>query len=120
MRMFLYGVALLHAVFMLAELFPWKLPFALKKATAKLPAGQRFTPEQETLVATVVHNAGIYNAILAGGLAWAASTTDVTVDTARVLLAGAALAGVFGAATLKSPLTYIQALAGLAGLWLFR
>jgi len=91
MRIFLYGVALLHAVFMMAELFPWKMPFALKNAAAKLPAGERFTAAQQTLVATVVHNAGIYNAILAGGLAWAASTTDVAVDTARVLLAGATL-----------------------------
>ena len=121
MRVFLYGVALLHALFMLLEMFPWNVPLLLKKAAAKLPAGQRFTPEQESLVATVVHNAGIYNAIMAGGLAWAATTTPMATDTACVLLAGAIVAGAFGTATLKSPFTLVQALAGLTGLvWLTR
>jgi uncharacterized membrane protein len=109
---------------MIAELFPWDVPILLRKASAKLPeldhgdpaAGKRFTVAQRKLVATIVHNAGIYNAIVAGGLAWAAAAKNV--DVARVMLAGAVLAGVFGTATLKSIPTAVQAIVGLVGLFL--
>jgi uncharacterized membrane protein len=74
-----------------------------------------------------VQNAGIYNGILAGGLLWAALAFDpaLAVDpawyVARVLLAGAAVAGIFGTVTLKSPVTAGQALLGIIGLvWLGR
>jgi uncharacterized membrane protein len=74
-----------------------------------------------------VQNAGIYNGILAGGLLWAALTIDQALavdparDVARVLLAGATIAGVFGTATLKSPVTAVQAMLGMVGLvWLSR
>jgi uncharacterized membrane protein len=56
-------------------------------------------------VATIVHNAGIYNAILAGGLLYAAYAGDPAGDVARVLLAGAVVAGMFGTLTLRSWLT---------------
>lgn len=120
---FLIGVAALHALFMVCELFPWRLPVLLRKASRKLPnlpepEGGPFTGAQQRLVANIVHNAGIYNAILAGGLLWAAFNGDSASDVARVLLAGVAVAGVFGTATLKSPITAIQALAGIVGLFL--
>jgi xanthosine utilization system XapX-like protein len=41
---------------------------------------------------------------------------DLARDVARVLLAGAAVAGIFGTATLKSPVTAIQAILGVVGL----
>lgn len=113
---FLVGVATLHAVFVFCELFPWSLPVLLRLVSKKLPEGERFTAAQQTLVATIVHNAGIYNAIVAGGLFWAAFGGDSATDVARVLLVGAAVAGVFGTATLKSPLTAVQALVGIIGI----
>ena len=73
-----------------------------------------------SLVATIVHNAGIYNAILAGGLFWAAWIGDPARDVARLLLIGAVVAGAFGTATLKSPLTALQAILGAVGLILLR
>jgi uncharacterized membrane protein len=73
---------------------------------------------QQKLVANIVHNAGIYNAIIAGGLFWSAFRGESATDVAHVLLIGAAVAGVFGTATLKSPLTAIQALAGIIGFFL--
>lgn len=113
---FLIGVGILHVVFMLCELFPWSFPVLLRLASKKLP--EEFTSAQQMLVATIVHNAGIYNAIVAGGLFWAAFDGEAATDVAQVLLTGAVVAGVFGTATLKSPLTALQALVGLAGLFL--
>jgi putative membrane protein len=117
---FLGVVALVHLGFMLAELFPWHEPKLLKLAGSKLPAGSQWNAAQLDLVAAVVHNAGIYNGILAGGLFWAAAGGDPSGNVARVLLIGAVVAGVFGTATLKSWATAAQAALGLAGLYLMR
>ena len=122
-RGFVIGAAALHALFAVGELYPWSSPMLLRKADAKLRTGggtgpspgESWTPDQQKLVATIVHNAGIYNAILAGGLLWAASSRKVNRDVARVLLTGAGVAGVFGTATMKSPLTAVQGVVGFAG-----
>ena len=118
-KVFLLGVALLHAAFMALELFPWRTPFLLalvSKKLPKLPDGESFTAHQRDLVATIVHNAGIYNGILAAGLCWAALTGESANDVARVLLAGAAVAGIFGTLTMRSAATAVQAVAGIIGL----
>jgi len=117
---FLLVVAALHAAFMLCELLPWSFPIVLRLASKRLPEahrGQQWTELQQPLVATIVHNAGCYNAILAGGLIWAAYTGAPARAFAQVLLAGVTLAGIFGTATLKSPVTALQALFGIIGLF---
>jgi putative membrane protein len=125
MTVFLSVVAAVHALFMICELFPWSSPLLLGIVSKKLPdlpgeargtERRKWSKEQQPLVATIVHNAGIYNGIVAGGLMWAAVVGDVSV--ARVMLAGAAVAGIFGTATLKSPVTAVQAVLGIAGLFL--
>lgn len=118
MKWFLIAAAGLHALFMIAELFPWSFPKLLQATSKKLPKGEPFTAAQQNLVATVVHNAGIYNGILAGGLLWAA--LGGATDVACVMLMGAAVAGVFGAVTLKSPVPAVQAAFGIIGLILIR
>ena len=122
MRSFLVVAALIHVAFMLAELFPWRIPLLLGFASKKLPVlnakGDRFTDLQLPLVAAIVHNAGIYNGIVAGGLVWAAISGSPLDDVARVMLCGAAVAGVFGAVTLKNPVPLVQALVGIVGLFL--
>src|SRR5438045_9526654 len=100
MHGFLIVAAALHAFFMLGELLPWEAPLVLQKVSRKLPKGEPFSKEQQSLVATIVHNAGIYNGILAGGLFWAAFAGAAAPDVARVLLIGATVAGVFGTITL--------------------
>ena len=116
MLYFLIGAAALHVFFMFAELLPWRLPTLLRLASKGLPQGEPFTPAQQTLVATIVHNAGIYNGILAGGLLWAAYRGDPAIDVARVMFCGAVVAGIFGTATMKSPVTAVQAVVGFVGL----
>src|SRR5882672_7038706 len=115
MKWFLIGAAILHLGFMMFELFPWPVPVLLQIVSKKLPEGEPFTVPQQKLVATVVHNAGIYNGILAGGLLWAAYAGLAATDVARVMLIGAAVAGTFGTATLKSPVTALQAAVGIVG-----
>ena len=118
MKWYLLAVAALHLAFMLCELFPWSYPVLLRIASKKLPevrGGSAWTERQQQLVATIVHNSVIYNAILAGGLFWAALPAEPVRDVARVLLLGAAAAGIFGTVTLKSPFTALQALLGLIG-----
>src|SRR5215469_9240243 len=109
MLWFLIAAAALHVFFMIAELFPWQRPVLLRLASKKLPGGERFTAVQEQLVATIVHNAGVYNGIVAGGFLWAAFGGRSAAGVALVMLGGAAVAGVFGTATLKSPVTALQA-----------
>jgi len=116
MKYVLIGAALLHAFFLLAEFFPWQLPSLLRIASKNLPKDERFTHAQQTLVVTIVHNAGIYNGILAGGFFWAALRGDLATDLALVMLLGAFVAGAFGTATMKSPMTAVQAGIGLVGL----
>jgi len=116
MKWFLGGAAGLHAFFMLSELFPWSFPLILRIATKKLPSTETFTAAQRTFVATLVHNAGIYNGIVAAGLAWAAVGGYSTAEVARIMLLGATFAGIFGTLTLKSPLTAVQAIVGIIGL----
>jgi uncharacterized membrane protein len=116
---FLIGIGVLHAVFMFCELFPWTNPVLLRLlAKKRLPEGEKFSSAQQNFVAAIVHNAGIYNGIVAGGLFWAAFAGDSATDIAHVLLIGAGVAGVFGTATLKSPITAVQALAGILGFFL--
>jgi uncharacterized membrane protein len=120
MTWFLLVVAALHAAFMLCELLPWSFPLVLRLASRKLPEahhGKQWTDLQQPLVVAIVHNAGIYNAILVGGLVWSAWIGLPARPFAQVLLAGVTLAGIFGTATLKSPVTVLQALFGVIGLF---
>jgi uncharacterized membrane protein len=114
--------ALLHAAFMILEMYPWGEPLLLALVAQRALGPQDKFKEgpQRKLVATIVHNAGIYNAILAGGFFWALTVGPGARDTVRVLMAGAALAGCFGTVTLRpigpnSIATGVQALLGVCG-----
>ena len=72
-------------------------------------------PDDESFVSTVVHNAGIYNGIVALGLIAAASYGRKAFGIQIALLAGVVVAGLFGGATL-SPKTFAQAALGAIGI----
>lgn len=112
----LYLAVVVHAAFMLAELFPFPTPVLLKAVSEKWFPGQPLLGKQHDLVANIVRNAGVYNGIVAGGLLWAALSGNLTGDLARVMLAGALVAGLFGAVTLKTWIPLVQAALGIAGL----
>jgi uncharacterized membrane protein len=118
-KAYLFVVALLHVFFCIAELFPWGMPLALRLSLKQLKPHDHFSQAQQNLVANIIHNAAIYNAIVAGGLVYAAISSPHG-DLARVMLLGAAGAGVFGTLTLRSKLTSLQAVLGIVGLYLTR
>ena len=118
----LLGGAGLHLAFVAGEMLPWDCPFILQKVKAE--RGVEFPDDdQAKLVATIVHNAGIYNVILASGLLWSAfpkavgpSLEPASVKAIRCFfLSGAVVAGVFGLTLSRK--TLAQALVGLAGLY---
>lgn len=114
----LLAAALVRLAFLAAEMFPWGEPLLLALVSKKLPGNAAFHDGQKKLVATIVHNAAIYNGILAGGFLYAAWAGSAANDVARVLLMGATAAGIFGTITLRSPATAVQAAVGIAGLCL--
>lgn len=108
---FLVGlVAALHVLFLILEMFLWQTKF-----------GKRLfglTTETAALTASLAKNQGFYNGILAAGLIWSFFIQDVDCQTAvRIyLLLSITGAGVYGAATAKSSILYIQALPALIAL----
>lgn len=96
-------VALLHAGFLVIEMFFWNTPF-----------GQRsfnLTPEFAAQSAVLAANQGLYNGFLAAGLVWSlVAPKHLAVPLQIFFLGCVVVAGVFGAATAKTSILFIQAL----------
>lgn len=86
-------VAAIQAAIAFAEIFFWKSP--------KVHSRLGFTAEQALTAAPIVANAGLYNAFLAAGLIWALLLGEAGRQIALFFLICVAIAGIFGAATLK-------------------
>lgn len=99
-------VALIHAAFLVLEMFYWNHP-----------VGQQIfnmTPEVSASSAILAANQGLYNGFLVTGLIWGLVTgrRDVKV----FFLACVIVAGVYGGLTAKTTILYIQALPGALAL----
>ena len=93
-------VATLHIVFLVLEMFLWKKP-----------AGRRIfglSKELAEASAPLAANQGLYNGFLAAGLIWGLATGQVKVQI--FFLVCVIVAGVFGAATAKRSILFVQAL----------
>ncbi len=103
-------VALLHLFFLVLEMFLWQTDIGLK--TFEL------TPEMAAQTAVLAKNQGLYNGFLAAGLIWTFFISDVRFQkSARTFfLACIIIAGVYGAATAKFSIIFIQALPALLAL----
>jgi putative membrane protein len=108
-------VALLHAGFLVLEMFLWKTP-----------AGRRvfgLPPDVMAASAPLAANQGLYNGFLAAGLVWGLLLGPAGFSVKVFFLVCVVVAGVFGAATAKKTILYVQALPGalaLAAVWLAR
>jgi len=103
-------VALLHAYFLVLEMFLWTRPLGMKVF--------RLTREKAESTKVLAANQGLYNGFLAAGLVW--SILAERRDVATFFLACVVVAGVFGAATVNKRIFYVQAvpaLLALAALW---
>ena len=107
-------VALLHAYFLVLEMFLWTKP-----------TGRRvfnLTPEFAEESKTLAANQGLYNGFLAAGLAWgliAAATGAPGAYGVKVFfLACVIVAGAFGAVTVNRRILWVQALPAVIALGL--
>lgn len=106
-------VALLHAYFLVLEMFLWDKPAGLKAF------GQTLEKAQASKV--LAANQGLYNGFLAAGLVWGLTQGAQGLAVKTFFLACVLIAGLYGAATASRKILYVQALpaaVGLALLWL--
>ena len=108
-------IGALHLGFMVGELLPWGRPKIMVRVVHKCPEPLHLSHKQTHFVAMVVHNAGIYNGIVAAGLFASVYAGPGAFPVQIALLAGGVVAGLFGAKTL-TPLTIGQALVGAIAL----
>lgn len=101
-------VALLHAYFLVLEVFLWTKPrtykaFGLTKdfaqATVKMAANQ-----------------GVYNGFLSAGLIWSLLATELQVPLATFFLLCVVIAGIVGGATVNRRVFFVQAGPAIAAL----
>lgn len=99
-------VALLHAYFLVLEMFLWDKPFGLKTF--------RNTQEFATASKVLAANQGLYNGFLSAGLIWGLCGGGAQVQV--FFLACVVVAGVYGAASVSRKIFFIQALPALLAL----
>lgn len=95
-------VALLHLGFLVLEMFLWTSPFGLKTFG--------LTPEFADQSRALAANQGLYNGFLAAGLIWGLLVQQNGFAIQVFFLCCVIVAGVFGAATAKVSILFIQAL----------
>lgn len=101
-------VALLHAGFLVLEMFFWEKPLGRRVF--------RTTPEFAAAARTLAANQGLYNGFLAAGLAWGLWLGDEGLQIKLFFLACVIVAGVFGAVTASRNILFVQALPGIVAL----
>ncbi len=103
-------IALLHAYFLVLEMFLWTKP-----------AGRRafgLTAEFAQQSKTLAANQGLYNGFLAAGLVWGLSLGVAGFGIKVFFLACVLVAGIFGGLTASRKILWIQALPALIALLL--
>ncbi len=103
-------VALLHGAFLVLEMFLWSKPIG--RRVFGLPAEVMLTS------APLAANQGLYNGFLSAGLIWGVTLGTAGFSIRVFFLVCVVIAGVFGAATAKRSILFIQALPGAIGLLL--
>ena len=104
-------VAVLHAWFLVLEMFLWTRPAGLKTF--------RNTPEKAETTRVLAANQGLYNGFLAAGLLWGLVTAHWNVVVFFLLCV--VVAALYGAWSVSRRIFYVQgvpAIAALAAIWL--
>jgi len=106
-------IAVEHLGFLVLEMFLWRKPIGLK--TFKM------TQEVADSSAVLAANQGLYNGFLAAGLVWGLLAPESqTVSILTFFLGCIVIAGVYGGATAKATILFIQGLPALVTLVLLR
>lgn len=95
-------VGVLHLYILVLEMFLWQ--------TERGYAAFGTTPEFAEMTATFAANQGLYNGFLAAGLLWGAfhKNPAFAVQIRLFFLGCVAVAGVYGAATVKTSILFVQ------------
>jgi putative membrane protein len=103
-------VALLHAWFLILEMFLWTKPLGLKTFRNSL--------ERAQASATLAANQGLYNGFLVAGLAWGLVTSPPAqaLSVKTFFLCCVVTAGLFGAFTVSRRIFFVQALPAILAL----
>lgn len=105
---FIAFVALLHAYFLVLEMFLWTKPKGIKTFGLK---SKEFAEETQVLAA----NQGLYNGFLAAGLVWSIVWQNPSI--AIFFLTCVIIAGIYGAySTKKIRLFYVQGVPAIIAL----
>ena len=99
-------VAILHIYFLVLEIFLWNHPIGYKTFAT--------TPEFAAASATLAMNQGLYNGFLAAGLIFGLIKNNLSFKI--FFLSCIIVAGIFGAATAKLSILFIQAAPALLAL----
>lgn len=94
------AVALLHAGFLVLEMFLWDHPVGRRVF--------RLDPAFAKASASLAANQGLYNGFLAAGLVW--SLVAARADVATFFLVCVVVAGIYGGLSVKRSILWIQAL----------
>ena len=95
-------VALLHAYFLVLEMFLWTKPYGRRVFN--------LTPEKAEATKTLAANQGLYNGFLAAGLGWGVMLGAEGHAVRLFFLGCIIVAGVFGAVTVGRKILFVQAL----------
>lgn len=101
-------VALLHAYFLVLEMFLWDKPFGRRAF--------KLTPEFAAQTKALAANQGLYNGFLVAGLVWGLSMGEAGIHVKVFFLTCVIVAGLFGAATVNRYILFAQALPGIVAL----
>lgn len=103
-------IGLLHVYILVLEMFLWQSERGLRAFG--------MTPEYAASTAVLAANQGLYNGFLAAGLLWGALHRQpaMAFQIRVFFLACVAIAGVYGAATAKLSIIYIQTVPAVIGL----
>jgi putative membrane protein len=101
-------VALLHAYFLLLEMFLWDKPFGRRVF--------KTTPEFAAAAKALAANQGLYNGFLVAGLLWGLAMGAAGLDVKVFFLACVIVAGIFGGATVNRNILFVQAVPGIIAL----
>ena len=95
--------AVAHVGFLVLEMFLWRSEFGRRTFGTTVRLAEA--------TATLAANQGLYNGILAAGLAWSLVAPEPTAFAFRVFFLGAViLAGVYGGLTVSRRILLVQAL----------
>ncbi|WP_088891483.1 DUF1304 domain-containing protein [Leptolyngbya ohadii] len=103
-------VALIHVAIAAVEIFFWQVPAVYQRLN--------FSSEVAAQVAPIVQNAGLYNSFIAAGLFWGAFGRSCTTQIRYFFLVCVAIAGLFGAVTLRPTTIVLQTFPAAIALFL--